>query len=170
MAENTTTSPVDPIAGFWRDVWARAGVQGGMGGMPGMPGMDVAAAQAFMTPEGMKRMQSAFYDAMAAYAEQHMRTPQFLEQMKKSMDQALAFRQQMDGFLKQNMSQAFETATGGSNTEVLTAIRQSTSQLQAQIAKLEERISHLEGGAGSKPAASAPSKNNESSNKKSNKR
>jgi len=170
MADNTTnTPPIDPITGFWRDMWARTAATGGMPGMPGMPNMgDPAASGAFLTPEAMKRMQSAFYDAMAQYAEQYMRTPQFLEAMKKSMDQAMQFRQQMDGFLKQNMSQAFETATGGANTEILTAIRQSTTQLQMQIAKLEERIAELEGGSEAKPAA--PKSNNDGSNKKSNKR
>lgn len=164
MAENTTNPnpqpAIDPITGFWRDVWARSAAAGTMPGMPSMPGMPNMgdATGSFLTPEAMKRMQSAFYDAMAQYAEQYMRTPQFLESMKKSMDQAMAFRQQMDGFMKTNMAQAFETASGGSNTEILTAIRQSTAQLQAQIAKLETRINELEGKPAKPASAPAPAK------------
>jgi hypothetical protein len=164
MADQTTP-PVDPITGFWRDVWARSAAAGSqMPGMPGMPGgmpMDPsAAAQAFMSPEAMKRMQAAFYDAMAQYAEQYMRTPAFLESMKKSMDQAMQLRQQMDGFLKSNMASAFESATGGSHAEILGAIRQSTAQLQSQIAKIDQRVSDLESAVTGKPKAekAAPAK------------
>lgn len=148
---------VDPITAFWRDVMARSGAAAGGAGMPGMPGMpnmDPAAASAFMTPEAMKRMQGAFFEAMTQYAEQYMRSPQFLEQMKKSMDQAMQFRRQMDDFLKTNMSTAFESATGGANSEILGAIRQSTAQLQSQIAKLEQRVNDLESSVTGKPAAS----------------
>ena len=166
MAEQS--NPVDPITAFWRDVMARSGAAAsGMPGMPGMPGMDPSAAAAFMTPEAMKRMQGAFFEAMAQYAEQYMRSPQFLEQMKKSMDQAMQFRQQMDDFLKSNMASAFEATTGGANSEILGAIRQSTAQLQAQIAKLDQRVSDLESSVTGKPAAA---KQNTSSSKKPSKR
>lgn len=144
----------DPITAFWRDVWARSAAAGGAGGaaMPGMPGVGGDAAAAFMTPEAMRRMQGAFFEAMAQYAEQYMKSPQFLEAMKRSMDQALQFRQQMDSFLKNNMASAFDAATGGSNAEVLGAIRQMGSQLQAQIAKIDERVSDLESAVTGKPA------------------
>jgi len=155
MSDQTT--PVDPITGFWRDVWARSAAAGAnMPGVPGMPMDPSATAQAFMSPEAMKRMQAAFYDAMAQYAEQYMRTPQFLESMKKSMDQAMQLRQQMDGFLKSNMASAFESATGGSHAEILGAIRQSTAQLQSQIAKIDERVSDLESAVTGKPKAARP--------------
>ncbi|MGH7130513.1 MAG: hypothetical protein ACREJO_01000 [Phycisphaerales bacterium] len=162
---STTPPPVDPITAFWRDMWARStagaqgmGAMGGMPGMPGMPGMGQGDAAAFMTPEAMRRMQGAFLEAMAQYAEQYMRSPQFLESMKKSMGQAMQFRQQMDDFLKSNMSSAFESATGGANSEILGAIRQSTEQIQAKIAKIEERVADLETAVTGKPAAGAKKK------------
>jgi hypothetical protein len=151
-------NPVDPMTAFWRDVWARGAAampnmpnMGGMGTIPGMgamPGMDPAAAAAFMSPEVMRRMQSSFFEAMAQYADQYMRSPQFLEAMKRSMDQALQFKRQMDDFLKSNMANAFETASGGANTEILGAIRQSSAQLQAHLdahlSRLEARVANLE--------------------------
>lgn len=162
MAEqSTSTTPpaVDPITAFWRDMWARSSAAGAgsmpsMPSMPGMPGMGDPSA--FASPEALKRMQAAFYDAMAQYAEQYMRTPQFLESMKKSMDQAMQLRQQMDGFLKSNMATAFESATGGSNAEILGAIRQSSTQLQTQIAKIDQRVSDLEAAVTGKPKAAKP--------------
>jgi hypothetical protein len=188
MAEQHGTTPpntpnpsnLDPMTAFWRDVWARsaasmpnmsgmAGMPGmsgmpNMSGMPGMPGMTPDAAAAFMTPEAMKRMQSAFFESMAQYAEQYMRSPQFLESMKRSMDQALQLRRQMDDFLKFNMASAFESATGGSNSEILGAIRQSHEQLKThidgQLAKLEARVSEIESavtGSAKKPGTSGGS-------------
>ncbi|HMN40903.1 MAG TPA: hypothetical protein PKE29_08655 [Phycisphaerales bacterium] len=163
MAESTTTPPPhpphsapggDPISAFWRDVWARSGAAGGMAGMPGVPGMPGMGDPAgFMTPEAMRRMQGAFYEAMAQYAEQYMRSPQFLESMKKSMDQAMQLRQQMDDFLKSNMASAFESSSGGASSEILGAIRQSTAQLQAQIARIDTRVSDLESAVTGRPGA-----------------
>ncbi|MDZ4829402.1 MAG: hypothetical protein SGJ09_04285 [Phycisphaerae bacterium] len=182
MAEPQNSPPasggVDPITGFWRDVWARstagAGIPGmpGMAGIPGMPGMpgmgqtgDSPFGGAAFTPDAMRRMQGAFYEAMAQYAEQYMRSPQFLESMKRSMDQAMQLRQQMDGFLKSNMSSAFESASGGSNSEILGAIRQSSAQLQSQIAKIDERLSDVELVVSGKPRASKSSAKAESKSK-----
>lgn len=164
---SSSPNPADPITAFWRDVWARSGAAGGMPlmagfpGMPGMPGMgDMsgggAANAGFMTPDAMRRMQGAFYEAMAQYAEQYMRSPQFLESMKRSMDQAMQLRQQMDDFLKSNMATAFESASGGANSEILGAIRQSTAQIQSQIAKIETRVSDLESSVTGKPKATKP--------------
>ena len=163
---------VDPITGFWRDVWARSAASAGASGMPGMPGIpgmpgmpgmpgtgqsaDPFAGGAAFTPEAMRRMQGAFYEAMAQYSEQYMRSPQFLEAMKRSMDQAMQFRQQMDDFLKSNMATAFESATGGSNSEILGAIRQSSTQLQAQLSKIDARVSELESLVSGKPKPAKP--------------
>lgn len=147
---------VDAITGFWRDVMARTSAGAGMPGMPNMPGMgqpvDASVASAF-TPEAMRRMQGAFFEAMAQYTEQYMRSPQFLEAMKRSMDQAMQFRQQMDDFLKSNMATAFESATGGSNSEILGAIRHSSALLQSQIAKIDARVGDLEAVITGKPKA-----------------
>lgn len=175
MAEQQGNTPphspnVDPMTAFWRDVWARSAASmpsmpgmpsmnmpgmpnmSGIPGMGAMPGMDPAAAAAFLSPDVLRKMQAAFFDAMAQHAEQYMRSPQFLEAMKRSMDQALQFKRQMDDFLKSNMANAFETASGGANTEILSAIRQTSAQLQthidSQLSRLEARIANLEQAGG----------------------
>ena len=163
-AQKSSSPPgVDAITAFWRDVWARSAAgasaagAGPIPGMPNIPGMGVGAGAmpdaAMFTPEAMRRMQSAFFDAMAGYAEQYMRSPQFLEAMKRSMDQAMQFRQQMDDFLKSNMATSFEAATGGANTEILAAIRHSAAQLQTLLSKMDERVSDLESAMTGKPKA-----------------
>lgn len=177
MTDSSKTPPptggVDPITGFWRDMWARSSAQGqspvpGMPPMPNMPGMDPAA---FLNPEAMKRMQSAFFESMAQYAEQSMRSPQFLEAMKRSMDQAMRFRQQMDDFLQSNMASAFDAATGGANAEVLGAIRLLSKQVDAKLSDLSERVARLESGRPAKPAkATAKATGKPAASKKTSKR
>lgn len=153
--------PTDPVTAFWRDMWARyAGSAGTHGETPSATGFGAGfGTGAFLSPDAMRRMQAAFYDAMAQYAEQYMRSPQFLEAMKRSMDQALAFRQQMDSFLKSNMATAFEASTGGANSEVLGAIRQVAANLDSRLGQIEARLSQVEGAVGgpegTKPAQSA---------------
>ncbi|HVZ93970.1 MAG TPA: hypothetical protein VG797_05630 [Phycisphaerales bacterium] len=122
-----------------------------------------------MTPDMAKRMQSAFFDAMAQSAEQFMRSPQFLDSMKKSMDQALQFRRQMDDFLKLNMAESFEAATGGANAELLGAIRHLERTVTGRLDELNDRVDNLEGKG--KPATpSSPASNSKRSRASSNRR
>jgi hypothetical protein len=164
-ASTNAPNPMDAAAAFWKDAWGRmattmpGGTPGGMGampgGLPGMPaGMNPADPSTWMpSPDAVKRMQSAFLDAMANFAEQYMRSPQFLEAMRKSMDQGLQLRQQMEQFMKTNMSTAFDAASGGSSSDVIAAIRELESRLGSKLNDLSERISNLEGDEDGKAAA-----------------
>lgn len=156
MADSHRSSDgVDPLTGFWRDVWARSAAAAGstgpanpfaaMAGGTGMPPGADALGAAF-TPDAVRRMQNAFLEAMGQYAEQWMKSPQFLEAMKRTMDRSLELRRQMDDFLQSNMASAFEAATGGANSEVMGAIRHATAQLQEQISRLAERLDALDPG------------------------
>ncbi|MBX3355422.1 MAG: hypothetical protein KF724_06960 [Phycisphaeraceae bacterium] len=167
---HSTNAAADPLLGFWRDLWARsaaaaggAATQGGAGFPPmnplgSMPGMS-PGAEGFtgFTPEAMRRMQNAFFEAMAQHAEQWMKSPQFLESLKRSMDRALDFRRQMDDFLQSNMATAFEAATGGANSEVMGAIRQTASQIEAQMSRLHERLDAIEARTGGAPTRASKS-------------
>ena len=166
---NQQPQPTDPITAFWRDVMARSGMSpAGMPGMPGVPGAQPQAGAPTMpgfpgwgwtpTPDTMKRMQSAWFDAMAEYAEQYMRSPQFLDSMKRSMEHAVGLRQQMDDFLKSSMATSMKTAGPGATTEVLSAVQRLESAVRERLDAMEERLSRLEKAAGaeaddSKPAA-----------------
>lgn len=136
---------VDPVTAFWRDVMARAGVPA-----PTMPQMPAApAGMSFVpTPDMVRKMQSAWYDAMSEYAEQYMRSPQFLESMKKSMDQAVQMRQQVEEFMRTSMASSMKTAGVGGTTEILAAIKQSESAIRTELESLAERVSRLEKAAG----------------------
>lgn len=151
--------PVDPVTAFWRDVMARSGMP-----MPSFPGTAGGAGGAAPngagaggpppgygwapTPDVMKRMQAAWFDAMAEYADQYMRSPQFLESMKRSMEQAVGLRQQMEEFLKTSMGASLMTAGPGATTEILSAVARIESTMRAEMASLAERLSRLEKAAG----------------------
>ncbi len=160
MTTQQPQQPVDPVTAFWRDVMARSGMP-----MPSFPGAPAAAPNGaaapgygwMPTPEVMKRMQSAWFDAMAEYADQYMRSPQFLESMKRSMEQAVGLRQQMEEFLKSSMGASLKTAGPGATTEILSAIARIESGMRTEMASLAERLSRLERAAGVPEEPKAPS-------------
>ncbi len=52
-------------------------------------------------PDAAKQIRGAVFEAMSQYVNQFMRSEQFLEMMKKSMDASIAWRKQMNDFLTQ---------------------------------------------------------------------
>lgn len=161
-ASANTQNPMDAAAAFWKDAWSRMATQmpGAAPSMGAIPSMNPADPSTWLpSPDAVKRMQAAFLDAMANFAEQYMRSPQFLEAMKKSMDQGLQLRQQMEQFMKSSMSSAFDTASGGSTASVITAIRELESRLNSRLDDLSDRLSDLEGESAPKGApAKSPKK------------
>lgn len=49
-------------------------------------------------PEASRQVRNAMLDALGRYCEEYMRSPQFLQTMKQSMDGAVAFRKQLNAF------------------------------------------------------------------------
>lgn len=152
--------PIDPFTAFWRDVWAKAGAPapGQQPGFPGIPAMP-QGFPGFISPEVARRMQAAFFDAMAQYADQYMRSPEFLESMKKSMDQALQLRRQMDDFLKANLASTMAPISTGANAEILDAIRRTESMLKQELSELRSRLDRLESArSGNRASPASPAK------------
>lgn len=164
----TQHAQADPISAFWKDWMQQA--QGQWQGQVQAAQQAAGAAQRaaheaqaaqqgaapwMLTPEALKKMQGAFLDAMAKHADEYMRTPQFLEAMKRSMDQALQFRQQLDGVLRQQASQAYSAASGGAGAELLEAVRAGERRVTQRLDELAERVTRLEGG---KPRAAKPAR------------
>src|SRR5262245_29225922 len=106
-------NPMDAAMSFWRDAWARVGSaagQGASGGTSGSGAPNAADPMGWMpTPDTVRKMQSAFMDAMAATAEQYMRSPQFLDAMKQSLESAVNMRRQMEEYLRRNMQESLRT-------------------------------------------------------------
>lgn len=156
---STHQQQADPLTSFWRDWFAQMQAQAAGAQTHAQHAAAHAQPHWPMTPDAVKQMQSAYLDALARYADQYMRSPQFLDAMKKSLDQALAFRKQVDTMLKDSASGAFTAATGGTSAEILTAVRQAESRLNERLDDISGRIDRLErGGRGSPRSGATPKK------------
>jgi hypothetical protein len=145
MAEgNQNQSPVEAMSQFWTDMFSRMGGGAFPGGStPGMPNADVA-----------KQMQKAFFENMAKYCDEYMRSEQFLQMMKQSMDRSLAFKQQMDQFL----NQCYASSMAPSRTDVtdLAGLMRSVEErILARLNQLEDRVAAVEDADGSERSAGA---------------
>ena len=106
----------DPFTKFWTDMMSKMGSSGAT------PPFGVSQE------EVSRQMRQACFDAWAKYCEDFMRSDAFLDAMKKSMDGALAFRQQVNDFLKKAVGDSPLASSDDTETIVL-AVR-----------SLEERV------------------------------
>lgn len=111
-----------------------------------------AAPKSSGTPEAVKQMRQMFFDAWAQYAEQFMRSEQFLTAMKQAMDNALAFRQQMDQFLTQGVRNMQMPARSDADHIVL-LLRSLEDRVMQRLDQLDARVSAMENGAGKRDQA-----------------
>jgi hypothetical protein len=84
---DSTFDQAQQFAGVWMDYASKMAQAGMM--------FDPAKAP----PEVARQMRSMVFSSMAGYVEEFMRSPQFLEAMKQSIDSAVAFRKQMNDLL-----------------------------------------------------------------------
>src|SRR4029079_6146309 len=86
------SSPFDAaqqLTGMWMDFATKMSTAG------------VAFSPDSDPPEAGKQVRGAIFGAMSQYADQFMRSPQFLGMMKQSLDASIAFRKQINDFLTQ---------------------------------------------------------------------
>ncbi len=141
--------PFDPAAvqSAWQQMlgqFARATGQPAPASMPEMP------AEAF------RQMQKAWLDAMARWADEYMRSPQFLEQMKKSLEGALAMRRQVEEFIRKATEQSYGGSLG--LYDAVGAVRDAESWLTRRLDEMDQRLVAIEAkldGRGGKSASRA---------------
>lgn len=107
----------------------------------GAAGFPVGAAQ----QDGSKHMQRIFLDAMAKYCDDFMRSPQFLQALKQTMDNAMAFKQQMDGMMTQALRGA-QVATQKDAEYSAELLHGFERRLTHRLDALSERLDALEHG------------------------
>jgi polyhydroxyalkanoate synthesis regulator phasin len=90
-----------------------------------------------------KQMQRAFLDAMARYADEFMRSPQFLDAMKQTLDNAMAFRRQMDEMMTQTLRSA-QVPTQQDARELADRLHGLERRVIERIDRLEQKVSALE--------------------------
>jgi hypothetical protein len=127
-----TTGPDDTNGADGTNSWSKAWFD--------FLGRMTAAGSSFSpetpAPAAARQMRDAFFKAMSAQADEYMRSPEFLQMMKASMDGAIAWRSQMNEFLRQ--------AHRESRTPSQEDIEDMAGRLQQLQRQLAERMEGIE--------------------------
>lgn len=138
----------DAFTRFWTDLSSRMASSG------------IANPFAQTTSEEAQRQaRQAFFDAWAKYCDDFLRSPQFLDLMRQSMDNALTFRKQVNDFLTRSLNemQVPSRTDADSLAESIRTFEQrvlgALEQLSARVAVLEQKAGGTAGGRPSDRAA-----------------
>lgn len=106
------------------------------------------------TPHDTARnVRSAMFEAMTQTADQFLRSPQYLEMLKQSLDMAMGFRKQMNDFLTRMHHEAQGTARQDVDSLMLsmrhleTRVLDCMENLTAKLESISRRLDALEGAA-----------------------
>ena len=112
------------------------------------------APPASMPAEMLKQMQKACLDSMARWVDDYMRSPQFLEQMKRSLEGALAMRRQVEGFIRKATEQSYGSTLG--MYDAVGAVRDAETWITRRIDELASRLDAIEDKLGVEKKARRP--------------
>jgi hypothetical protein len=102
-----------------------------------------ANGEAANAPENARKIRSAMFQALSQHAEKTMRSPEFLQAMKQSMDAAIESRKQMDGLLTRARHETQGTARQDIDA-LLSSIQHLEKRLLDRIDQLSVRLDALE--------------------------
>lgn len=136
-------STADPFTRFWTDCVSK------------MSGAGFAQSPPNLSDDAMKQMRRAFFDAWAGHCDEFMRSPAFLDGMKKSMDGALAFREQVNEFMTRALHEAQVPARTDTDA-IMLVLRSMEERVLDRLDRLEERVSALDGVAEPSKHAGSP--------------
>jgi len=133
----------DPFSRFWVDLMSK------MSGTPFAP----TASQ--MQDDAMKRTRQAFFDAWAHHCDEFLRSDAFLDVLKKSMDSALAFKQELNEFMTKALHDQQLPARSDTDS-ILVVLRSMEDRVLERIDRLSSRVDALESSAsGASPDAAS---------------
>ncbi len=124
----------DPFGSFWNEFMSRVGVDGNQNTAAG-------AAPAFN--EGAKQMQRIFFDTMAKYAEEFMRSEQFLSAVKQSMDQSIQIKQMFDDFLVK-AQRGIQAPVRGDVDDIASLMRGIENRVLKRLEAIEDKVAAVE--------------------------
>ncbi|HKQ46768.1 MAG TPA: hypothetical protein VJZ71_01725 [Phycisphaerae bacterium] len=135
MSDNDRSqTATDPFSQFWGDFFSRVG-------------MSPASAAAPQTPspskEAVQQMQRVFFDALAKYCDDFMRSEQFLKMMKETMDRSLAFKQQVDQFLA-NLQRGMQSPAKADMDDLGGLLRSIEERVLSRLSALEDKVAAVE--------------------------
>jgi len=105
------------------------------------------------SPQAARHLRDAMFDAMSKYADQFMRSPEFLEQIKQSFDGAIEFRKQLNAFLGE-LHHGVQGVSLQDAQGLFRAIEDLQTQVADRIGRVSERLDVIE----SRLAATPPTK------------
>jgi hypothetical protein len=141
---NPFGAAADPFTKFWTDCVSQ---MTGAGSAPNPPKV---------SDDAMKQMRRAFFDAWAHHCDEFMRSPAFLDGMKKAMDGALAFREQLNEFMTRALHEAQAPARSDTDS-IMLVLRSLEERVLDRLERLEQRVASIDGASESKPAHSPAS-------------
>lgn len=145
----SSQQPADAFTKLWTDMMSRM-TSAAASAMPGMGASAVPPPAP--SDEFLKQMRQSFFDAWARSCDEFMRSDQFLDMMKRSMDSALAFRKQMNEFLTRALSDG-QMPSRQDTDALMDVLRSFQERVLDQLQSLSQRVEALERRAGEPPAA-----------------
>jgi hypothetical protein len=132
MGDNDHASrTADPFTQFWSDMMSR------------MAPPKAPEAPADASRDAARHMQRIFFDAMAQYFDDFMRSEQFLRMMKESMDRSLQLKQMVNQFLAQAHRQA-QSASTTDVDDLAGCLKSIEDRILARIDRLEDKVAAVE--------------------------
>lgn len=95
-----------------------------------------------MPADAYKQMQKMYLEMMARWADEYMRSEPFLDQMKQSLEGALAMRRQVEEFIRKASEQSYGSTLG--IYDAVGAVRDAESWITRRIDELAERLGAIE--------------------------
>ncbi|MBI4718981.1 MAG: hypothetical protein HY763_14335 [Planctomycetes bacterium] len=148
----TANNPADPFSRFWMDMMSRMT-------SAAMPAAAPTAGPLGASPLGeeyLRTMRQAFFDAWAKYCDEYLGSEPFLEIMRKSMENALAFKRQVNEFLAKSVHEA-QMPSREDTDSIMLVLRSMEERVLDRLEKLSQRVEALEarGAGGPSTAATA---------------
>ncbi len=139
MSNNAMPFPgADPFTTFWSEFMQRMAAQGATPPNP--------------SQEMFNTLRKSFFQAMAEYADQYMRSDQFMAQIKQSMDNAIAWQQMMNQYMQKGF-EATPLPTRVDLDQVVQMIRGMESRVLEKIEEVSQRVEKVEAASGVKAKA-----------------
>ena len=133
-------NPTQRFAELWTDLAARMAAAG------------VAADPNAGPTETARAARSSALQGLSQFADQYMRSPQFLETMKQSFDSMLNFREQANDLLTR-LHHELQGVARQDVDSLLSGIHQLESRIVDRLEDISTRLEVLEKRAGASPAA-----------------
>ena len=101
-------------------------------------------------PQAARQIRSAVFEAMSQYADQFMRSPQFLEFTRSSLDASLQMREQFNEFLTK-LRHELQGVARQDVESVLAGVHQMESRVLDRLDEIDKRLADLESRLGESP-------------------